>query len=71
MNTNHVPFWIASDLLAQARAYGIELSGDFAARLVGIVRDEQRQWMTEDREAVDDRKRRARRRTLTDLRGWF
>jgi hypothetical protein len=71
MNDNHVPFWIASDLLAHAQAYGLELSPDFTNGLVGIVRAEQRQWMTEKREAKEQRDRDARRRRLWDMRGWF
>jgi len=71
MTRNHVPYWIASDLLAQAYAHGVELPQDFATRMVRIVRDEQRRWMTEARQADDDRRREARRRTLSDWRGWF
>ena len=59
--SGHVPFWIASDLLAQARAYGVELSEDFTTHLLGIVQDEQRSWMTEKRD-VEDHNRRARRK---------
>jgi hypothetical protein len=67
---NHVPFWIASDLLAQARAHGVELSDDFTAQLLGIVRGEQQHWMTDRREADDDRRRDERRRAAQQ-RGWF
>jgi hypothetical protein len=71
VNDNHVPFWIASDLLAHAQAYGVELPEDFTSGLVGIVRAEQCQWMTEKREAEDQRRRAARRKRLWDARGWF
>jgi hypothetical protein len=71
MNDNHVPFWIASDLLAHAQAYGVALPEDFTSGLVGIVRAEQRQWMTEKREAEQQRRYDARRKRLWDARGWF
>ena len=70
MNRSHVPFWIAADLLAQARAHGVELSEEFASRLLGIVRDEQQSWMTGQRDA-DDERRRADRRRDSARRGWF
>ena len=49
MTRNHVPFWIASDLLAQARAHGIEPPAHMKAWLVELVRNEQRGWFTERR----------------------
>ena len=61
MSQSHIPFWIASDLLAQAQAYGIELPSEFSQQLRGIVQGEQRSWMTEKRE-VDDHNRRVRRK---------
>ena len=70
MANSHVPFWIASDLLAQAYGHGIELPDDFEAGLVGIVRDEQRQWMTDKRQADDDRRRAQRRRVLGERWPW-
>jgi hypothetical protein len=70
MNDNHVPFWIASDLLAHGQAYGLDLNPDFTNGLVGIVRAEQQQWMTEKREAQEQRDRDARRKRLW-ARGWF
>ena len=70
MSNNHVPFWIASDLLAQARAHGVELSEDFTSHLLGIVRNEQRSWMTERRESEDEQRREERRRD-SQRRGWF
>ena len=70
MTHSHVPFWIAADLLAQAQAYGIDLPSDFAAGLVDIVRDEQRRWVTGQRDAEDALRREARRRESA-RRGWF
>ena len=70
MTHSHVPFWIAADLLAQAQAYGIDLPSDFSAGLVDIVRDEQRRWVTGQRDAEDEQRREARRRESA-RRGWF
>jgi hypothetical protein len=70
MNHTHVPFWIAADLLAQAQAYGIELPPEMSQQLRGLVRDEQRGWMTGRRESEDEQRREGRRRDST-RRGWF
>ena len=68
--SGHVPFWIAADLLAQAQAYGVELPPEMSQQLRGLVREEQRSWITQQREADDDR-RRAQRRHDSARRGWF
>jgi hypothetical protein len=70
MSDAHVPFWIAADLLAQARAHGVELSEEFTARMLGIVQGEQRDWIIRQREAEDERLR-AARRADSRRRGWF
>jgi hypothetical protein len=70
MSHAHVPFWIAADLLAQARAHGVALSEDFTARMLGIVQGAQRDWMIQQRETEDALRREERRRDSA-RRGWF
>jgi hypothetical protein len=67
---SRVPFWIAADLLGQARAHGVALDAEFSERLRGIVQGAQRDWMIERRDAEDARARDARRAD-SRRRGWF
>ncbi len=59
-----IRFWIAADLLTQARAHGVALPGDFRAHMEETVRAEHCRALVEDREeqlaAARERARRAR-----------
>ena len=45
---------INSDLLAKAKAYGINISSATEAHLADLVRQEmERQWLEENREAIE------------------
>ena len=70
MSHARFPFWIAADLLGQARAHGVALDAEFAERLRGIVQGAQRDWIIERRDADEARVREARR-TESRRRGWF
>jgi antitoxin CcdA len=50
---------INSDLLAQARALGVNLSGETEAHLAEVVRKERwRRWREENKAALEDHNRR-------------
>ncbi len=63
-------FWIAADLLTQARARGVALPADVEADLAGAVRDEYRRALVEEREAATRRRREAARRERWRAGGW-
>ncbi|WP_457606163.1 type II toxin-antitoxin system CcdA family antitoxin [Nitratifractor sp.] len=49
---------VNSDLLAQAKALGINLSQSFEKNLEELVRREkERRWLEENREAIEERNR--------------
>ncbi len=63
-------FWIAADLLTQARAHGIALPPDFEACMTGAVRDAHCRALVEERESAAQHKREAARRERWRAGGW-
>ena len=56
---------INSDLLAKARALGLNLSGEVETHLAEVVRTAERErWQEENREAIDAYNRRVEKRGL-------
>lgn len=54
-----VNLFINSDLLAKARALGVNISSELEARLAETVRRAEREmWLAENRAALDDHNRR-------------
>jgi antitoxin CcdA len=56
---------VNGDLLAKARALGLNLSGELEQRLADAVRRAEREaWMSDNRNALDDHNRRVEERGL-------
>jgi antitoxin CcdA len=56
---------VNGDLLAKARALGLNLSGELEQRLADAVRRAEREaWMSDNRTALDDHNRRVEERGL-------
>jgi hypothetical protein len=65
-----IRFWIAADLLTQARAHGVALPADFQASMTGAVRDAHCRALVEEREAALHQRREAARRDRWRAGGW-
>ncbi len=65
-----IHYWIAADLLTQARAHGIALPSDFTANLTDTVRDAHCSALVEEREAAAQHARDAARRERWRTGGW-